>query len=281
MPIPTLRVAGSTDNIDATRVLPRRTGLVGAGAFRGPRRLRARAVLQPELGQPWPHVRRRRRPSRGPPASRLARRGLTRLRDPARTVWWAGPAPFAAERQQRVMPAVAPPKPQMAMSPDAAIEEGTGRVFDEALRFGSSAGLCLGDELGLVLLHQAVQRVLFGTAAMGRQPVPVIGFRARRDARKLPLIDDRSWPRLPVRGQRRQQPSTQARDERPVLTSASSTSRPKAVDRPDKSRRSPMATELRAVATMETPATWPATRPQSALPAQAIAPGLRRRPLQR
>jgi hypothetical protein len=79
------------------------------------------------------------------------------------------------------------------MSADAAIEEGTRRVIGEALRFGPSAGLCVCNEAGLVLLHRAVRRGLFGTAAMGGQPVPVIGLRARRDARKLPFIDDR-WP---------------------------------------------------------------------------------------
>ena len=42
----------------------------------------------------------------------------------------------------------------------------------------------------------------------------------------LPLATVRSWPALPVRGQRRQQPFVPARTERPVFQASSSTSRP-------------------------------------------------------
>jgi hypothetical protein len=60
------------------------------------------------------------------------------------------------------MPAVNPSKPQIAMSQDAAIQEGTARVLDEALRFGCGAGLCVGDEADRMSQHQGVRRGLFG-----------------------------------------------------------------------------------------------------------------------
>ena len=60
------------------------------------------------------------------------------------------------------MPAVNPPKHQMAMSQDAAIEEGTARVLDEALRFGCGAGHCVGDEADRMPQRKGVRRGLFG-----------------------------------------------------------------------------------------------------------------------
>ena len=51
------------------------------------------------------------------------------------------------------------------MRQDAAIEKGIEFVFDEPGLLGDSAGLGVSDEAGGVLLHQAVQRGLFGMVA--------------------------------------------------------------------------------------------------------------------
>jgi len=65
-----------------------------------------------------------------------------------------------------------------------------------------------------------------GTGAFGGGPLVVAyAGTAGRVTRELPLANDRNWPGLPVRGQRRQQPFEQMRAERLVLDAASSTCR--------------------------------------------------------
>jgi len=50
---------------------------------------------------------------------------------------------------------------QEAVGQDAAFEEGVELVLDELRQVGPGGHLCLGDEGGGVLLHQAVQRGQF------------------------------------------------------------------------------------------------------------------------
>ena len=87
-----------------------------------------------------------------------------------------GPAPgparrtkasaLAAERDQLVVPAVTAAQPQEAVGQDAAFEKGFELVLGELRQFGASGGLSLLEEGGGVLLHQAVQRGLFGAVAL-------------------------------------------------------------------------------------------------------------------
>ena len=51
------------------------------------------------------------------------------------------------------------------MRQDAALEEGVELVLNESRQLGAGAGLGVCDEAGRVLLHQPVQRGLFGAVA--------------------------------------------------------------------------------------------------------------------
>ena len=64
------------------------------------------------------------------------------------------------------MAALAAAQPQEAVRQDAALEEGVELVFDEARQRRSGAGFGMRDEVGRVLLHQAVQRGLLGAVAL-------------------------------------------------------------------------------------------------------------------
>ena len=55
---------------------------------------------------------------------------------------------------------------QEAVGQDAAFEKGVELVFDELRQVGPGGHLCLGDEGGGVLLHQAVQRGLLQASAL-------------------------------------------------------------------------------------------------------------------
>ena len=63
------------------------------------------------------------------------------------------------------MAAVAAEQAQEAVGQDAALEERLELVLDEPGQLGAGAGLGVRDEAGRVLLHQAVQRGLFGAVA--------------------------------------------------------------------------------------------------------------------
>ena len=63
------------------------------------------------------------------------------------------------------MAAVAAAQPQEAMGHDPVLEEGVELVLDEARQFNPGDGLCAGDEVARMLLHQTVQRGLFGVVA--------------------------------------------------------------------------------------------------------------------
>ena len=60
------------------------------------------------------------------------------------------------------MAALAAAQPEEAVGQDAALEESVELVLDESWQFTAGAGLCVRDEAGRVLLHQAVQRALLG-----------------------------------------------------------------------------------------------------------------------
>ena len=89
-----------------------------------------------------------------------------RLRHPARTAGRAEPPALAAEGQQLVVAAFAAAQPQEAVGQDAALEEGVEFFCDESRQRGPRAGLGVGDEVGRLLLHQAVQRGLLGAVAL-------------------------------------------------------------------------------------------------------------------
>jgi hypothetical protein len=75
-------------------------------------------------------------------------------------------APFAAEGQQLVVPALPAAQAQEPVGQDAARQEGVELVTDE-LRQPGTCGLCgLGEETLGMLLHQAVQRGLLGAVAL-------------------------------------------------------------------------------------------------------------------
>ncbi|HEY6356491.1 MAG TPA: hypothetical protein VIY30_18560 [Burkholderiaceae bacterium] len=88
-----------------------------------------------------------------------------RLRHPPRTARRAEPAPLAAEGQQLVVAAIVAAQPQEAVGEDAAFEERVELILDEPRQLAAGAGLGLRDEAGRMLLHQAVQRGLFGAVA--------------------------------------------------------------------------------------------------------------------
>ena len=109
------------------------------------------------------------------------------LRHAPGTARWAKAAPLATERDQFVVAAVATVQAQEAVGQDAAFEEGVELVFDELRQVGPGGHLCLGDEGGGVLLHQAVQRGLLRAAALVVERARVGGpRRARHRARRLP-----------------------------------------------------------------------------------------------
>jgi hypothetical protein len=95
------------------------------------------------------------------------RRGL---RHAARAARGAESAALAAEIQQLVVAAVATAQAQEAVGRDAALEEGVELVLDELRQVGPGGHLCVGDEGGGLMLHQAVQRGPFQavTLAMDR-----------------------------------------------------------------------------------------------------------------
>ena len=64
------------------------------------------------------------------------------------------------------MAAVTAAQAQEAVGQDAAFEKSVELVFDELRQVGPGVRLCLGDEGRSVLLHQAVQRGLFGAVAL-------------------------------------------------------------------------------------------------------------------
>ena len=73
---------------------------------------------------------------------------------------------LAAERHQRVMPALIATQPQKAVGQDAALEANVELVFDELRQVCADCGLGLLKEGGGVLLHQAVARTWFGAVAL-------------------------------------------------------------------------------------------------------------------
>ena len=64
------------------------------------------------------------------------------------------------------MAALPAAQPQETVRQDAALEEGVEFVLDEPGQLGAGAGFGVGDEAGRMLLHQAVQRGLFGAVAL-------------------------------------------------------------------------------------------------------------------
>jgi hypothetical protein len=84
------------------------------------------------------------------------------LRHAARPARRAEPAPLATEGDQLAVAAVAAAQAQAAVGQDAAFEEGVELVFDGLRQVSPGGHRCLGDEGSGMLLHQAVQRGLFG-----------------------------------------------------------------------------------------------------------------------
>jgi uncharacterized membrane protein (DUF4010 family) len=84
-----------------------------------------------------------------------------RLRHAARAARRADAAPLAAKGHQRVARAALAAQAQKAVGQDATIEIGLEFVFDELRQ-----ARYLGSKRLIVLLHQAIQRGLFGAAAL-------------------------------------------------------------------------------------------------------------------
>ena len=64
------------------------------------------------------------------------------------------------------MTALAAAQPQEAVGQDATLQEDVELVIDEPGQFGAGAGFSVRDEIGRVLLHQAIQRGLLGAVAL-------------------------------------------------------------------------------------------------------------------
>ena len=92
------------------------------------------------------------------------------LRHAPGTALRAEPAALAAEGQQLVVAAIPAAQAQEPVGQDAALKEGVELFFDEPRQFTSGAGLCVRDEAGRGLLHQAVQRGRVGGARSAPSP---------------------------------------------------------------------------------------------------------------
>ena len=108
------------------------------------------------------------------------------LRHAPRPARGAESSALAAERDELVVAAIGAAQAQETVRQDAALKEGVELVLDELRQAGAGGGLDLGKEGLGVLLHQAVQRALFGAVALvversaTLRPVrlPTVGLRA-------------------------------------------------------------------------------------------------------
>ena len=88
------------------------------------------------------------------------------LRHAPRAARGTKPTALAAECHQLVVAAVAAAQAQEALRQDAALQEGVELVLHKLRQVGAGCGLGLLEESRGLLLHQAVQRGLFGAVAL-------------------------------------------------------------------------------------------------------------------
>ncbi len=93
-----------------------------------------------------------------------------RLRHPASTARRTKAAPFAGERHQLVVPAVAAAQTQETVGQNAACEECFKLILDELGNAGPGCGFDLSEKGRGMLLNQPIQRGLLGTVAFVLYP---------------------------------------------------------------------------------------------------------------